>query len=415
MLERADASVVRAKRGDTSAVGQKRRAGARAHQPPPPSSMNTPSHRATILLVLPSLGGGGAERVMVTLASRLDRSRFAPHIAVLEKQGSYVDSLPPDVPLLDLAASRVRYAVRSLIRLIWKLRPAVVLSNISHLNLMLLASRPLWPRDARLWVRETVVVSAWMAAEVQNPGIIGACYRRLYPRADGIVCQCDAMIDDLERHFGVPRAKMVRIYNPVETERVRALAEISRHVYSGRGPHLVASGRLIPMKGFDLLLQAMAHVMRAIPESELTILGQGPEEASLRALAAQIGLRERVHFVGFQSNPYPWMKHADLFVLSSRYEGLPNVMLEALTLGTPVVGMDCPGGVREILEPCPIGWVTPAGDVTRLAQTILETLGSGAKLHPAQGLETFLNRFRVENVVRQYEELFSSPGASSAT
>jgi glycosyltransferase involved in cell wall biosynthesis len=280
-----------------------------------------------------------------------------------------------------------------------------VLSNISHLNLMLLATRTLWPRGVRLWVRETIVVSAWMAAEVKNPRVMGSLYRRLYPRATGVVCQCDAMLFDLESHFSVPRSKMVRIYNPVEIERIRSLAAAVASPYSGRGPHIVASGRLVAMKGFDLLLQAMAEVAQVLPAADLTILGQGPDEASLRALATRLGLAAKVHLAGFQSNPYPWMKSADLLVLSSRYEGLPNVMLEALALGTPVVGMDCPGGVREVLESCPIGRVTPAGDVSRLAEGIVETLQS--EVHPAAKLEEFLDRFRVERIVRRYEDIFS--------
>jgi glycosyltransferase involved in cell wall biosynthesis len=362
-----------------------------------------------VLLVLPSLGGGGTERVMVTLASRLDRARFSPHVAVLEKKGPYIDALPADVPLHDLAVKRVRNAVPSVIRLVWKLRPAVVLSNISHLNLMLLGSRPLLPREIRLWVRETIVVSAWMAAEVKNPKVIGGLYRRLYPRADGIVCQCDAMLNDLGQALGVSREKMVRIYNPVEVEHIRTLADGRASPYSGSGPHLVACGRMIPMKGFDLLIEALAEVAKAVPAADLTILGQGPDETSLRAFAERLGLGEKVHFAGFQSNPYAWMKCADLFVLSSRYEGLPNVMLEALALGTPVVGMDCPGGVREILEACPIGRITPAGDVSALADAIVDALKSDPKSRPAEGLETFLDRFRVEHVVRQYEKVFSVP------
>ena len=366
--------------------------------------MNPDSEPAKVLLLLPSLGGGGAERVMVTLANRLDRARFAPHVSVLEKKGVYVDSLPADVPIHELGARRVRHAVPALLRLLWRLRPAVVLSNISHLNLMLIASRPLWPRGVRLWVRETMLVSAWMAAEVANPRLIGALYRRLYPRANGIVCQCEAMLNDLAENFGVPRPKMARIYNPVEIERIRKLAAAQRSPYSSGGLHLIACGRLHPMKGFDLLLRAMAEVVRAMPEVDLTILGEGPCEADLRALAGRLGLARAVRFVGFQSSPYLWMKWADLFVLSSRYEGLPNAMLEALALGTPVVGTDCPGGVREILGPCPIGRLTPAEDVSGLAGAIVETLGSGAKPGVSQELEAFLDRFRVENVIHRYEE-----------
>ncbi|HEY6290937.1 MAG TPA: glycosyltransferase [Terriglobia bacterium] len=374
--------------------------------------METPdSQPGKALFLLPSLGGGGAERVVLTLARHLDRTRFEPHVAVLENKGAYVDSLPEDVSLHDLAARRVRYCLPALVRLIRRLRPAVILSNIGELNLVLLFCRPLLPRGVRLLVRETVVVSAWLAQEVKHPGIVGAMYPRLYPRADQIICQCDAMLRDLERNLGVPGEKMVRVYNPVDFERVRTLAESEADPYSGPGPHLVGSGRFIPMKGFDLLLQAMAEVARARPSADLTILGQGALEGELKALAGTLGIERKVRFEGFQPNPYPWMKHADLFALSSRYEGLPNVMLEALALGTPVVGTDCPGGVREILETCPIGRVAPNEDPHALAGAIIAALDSGLKSRPAPGLAEFLDRFRVERIVRQYEEVLSPPGA----
>ena len=373
----------------------------------------TDSSRRRVLFLLPSLGGGGAERVMVTLASRLDRARFEAHVAVLQRTGPYITELPPDVSLHDLAARRLRYAVVALVRLVRKLRPAVVLSNIGEMNLLVLLCRPLLPRGVQLLVRETMVVSAWLAQEVKHPRIVGALYPRLYPKADRIVCQCDAMLRDLEVNFGMPPAKMVRIYNPVDVERVRTLADGGASPYFGPGPHLLASGRLVRMKGFDLLLQAMAEVAQARPAADLTILGEGALEGELRTMAHTLGIEAKVRFAGFQTNPYPWMKHADLFVLSSRYEGLPNVMLEALALGTPVVGTDCPGGVREILEACSIGRLAPPEDAPALAGAVLVALDSGLKTHPPPDLPEFLDRFRVERVVGQYEELLLSASVSN--
>ena len=345
---------------------------------------------------------------MVTLASRLDRARFEPHVAVLQRTGPYVAELPPDVSLHDLGARRLRYAVFALVRLIRRLRPAVVLSNIGEMNLLVLLCRRLLRREVRVLVRETMVVSAWLAQEVKHPRIVGALYPRLYPKADRIVCQCDAMLRDLELRFRVPRARMVRIYNPVDVERVRTLADGGANPYAGPGPHLVASGRLVRMKGFDLLLRAMAEAAQALPAADLTILGEGALEGELKALAANLGIGRQVRFEGFQTNPYPWMKHADLFVLSSRYEGLPNVMLEALALGTPVVGTDCPGGVREILETCPIGRLAPPENAPALAAAIVDAFHAGLKSRPAPDLTDFLDRFRVECIVTQYEGILSA-------
>ncbi|HUI41942.1 MAG TPA: glycosyltransferase [Terriglobia bacterium] len=369
------------------------------------------SQPSSILFLLPSLGGGGAERVMVSIVTHLSRTRFVPHVAVLEKTGPYVDKLPRDVPLHELGSRRVRYALPGLVRLAWKLRPATVLSNIAELNIMLILARSLLPHGVRLLVRETILVSAWLAEEARLPRILGALYPRVYPRADGVICQCDAMMRDLEECFGVPRGKLVRIYNPVDFGFLRTMAEAGPSPYSGprSGPHLLASGRLTFMKGFDLLLEAMSRVVREFPAADLTILGRGPLEGELKALAERLHLSDRVRFPGYQLNPYPWVKHADMFVLSSRYEGLPNVMLEALALGTPVVGTDCPGGVREILENCRLGRLAPGVDAHRLAETVIGALRADLRSQGAGGLDVFLDRFRLDRIVRQYEEALAGP------
>lgn len=344
---------------------------------------------------------------MVSLVSRLDRSRFEPHLAVLQKTGPCLEELP-DVPLYDLGVRRVRHAALALARLVRRLRPQVVLSTLGELNLMLILSRPLWPGGVRLLVRESTLVSARLAQDVRRPRLLAALIRHLYPRADAIVCQSDAMLRDLSESFKVPRGKMVRIYNPLDVDRVRRLACAHQSPYAGAGPHLVSAGRLAPVKGFDLLIEAMVEVVKVFPSADLTILGEGPLEAELRTLASRFGLAERVRFPGFRPNPYPWLKHADLFVLSSRYEGLPNAALEALALGTPVVARDCPGGVREILTGCPLGRLVSGENAQALAKGIANTLRAGRRANDSRDLEGFLERFRPEQVIRQYEDLLSN-------
>jgi glycosyltransferase involved in cell wall biosynthesis len=364
-----------------------------------------------VLFLLPSLGGGGAERVMVSLAARLNRERFEPHLAVLEKTGPLVSAVPRDVPLHELGSRRVRYALPGLVPLVRALKPAAVLSNIAELNLLLILARPLLPRGVRLLVRETILVSAWLGQDANHAGVLSLGYRLLYPRADAVICQCEAMARDLQERFRVPPEKIARIYNPVDFERLRALSEAASDPYVpfGAGPHLVASGRLTGMKGFDLLLEAMALIGSEFPDAELTILGTGPLEDELKVLSRTLDLQARVRFQGFQLNPYPWVKHADVFVLSSRYEGLPNAMLEALALGTPVVGTDCPGGVREILEGNPLGRVAEGVDSGRLAEAITEALRAGRPPHVEPPDEEFVERFRLDRIVDQYEKVLAGP------
>src|SRR5262249_6294250 len=145
----------------------------------------------------------------------------------------------------------------------------------------------------------------------------------------------DSMVDDLEMHFSVPKQKLVRIYNPVDVKRVRKVAEAGGNPYSRCGPHLVAAGRLSREKGFDLLVAAMPAIIKRIPEAQLTILGEGPLRELLAEQIHTLGLGEKVTLVGFQRNPWRYFRHADVFVLPSRYEGMPNTLLEALAVGTP--------------------------------------------------------------------------------
>jgi glycosyltransferase involved in cell wall biosynthesis len=179
--------------------------------------------------------------------------------------------------------------------------------------------------------------------------------------------------------------------------------------YRGKGPHLVAGGRLSREKGADVLLDAMPLVQAAMPDADLTLVGEGPLKPDLLAQRKQLGLNEVVHLVGFQSNPFPYFKHADLFVLPSRFEGLPLVVLEALAVGTPVVASDCPGALREILGDCPMARLVPPSDPKALAEGIVSAVGFAIReLQPEERLDAFLSRFNVKTVVRDYERLLEA-------
>jgi len=311
----------------------------------------------------------------------------------------------PDVPIHDLRSSRVRYALPALLRLVWKLRPHVVLATLRELNLALLIVKPLLPRGVGLIVREGISVSADLAQDSQYPGLLRWLYLHYYARADRIICVANFIRNDLAEHFGIPLAKMVVIYNPMDVERVRHLADAGENPLADPGPHLVAAGRLWKQKGFDVLLDALALVRNLLPV-KLTILGEGPLEVDLKAQSERLGLSGAVRFVGFQPNPYPYLKHADLFVLSSRYEGMPSVILEALSVGTPVVATDCPGGVREILTGSRMGRMVPSSNPRLLAEAIVSAIESKKeKPSKTQDLEALLEKFGVERVTAQYEDL----------
>ena len=217
------------------------------------------------------------------------------------------------------------------------------------------------------------------------------------------------MVEDLAGNFGVPRSKLARVYNPVDLDLTRRMAEAGGNPYSGKGPHLVAAGRLAREKGFDVLLNAVPLVRTAVLDADLTILGEGPLKSDLLAQREQLGLSGAVKLVGFQPNPHPYFKHADLFVLPSLYEGFGLVVIEALAVGTPVVVSDCPGALREILAGCPMARLVPPSDHKALAETIVSSLkATGKGMQLDQGLDAFLSRFDVRTIIREYEEVLDT-------
>lgn len=358
------------------------------------------AERKKVLFLLPSLTGGGAERVFTTLLRHLDRTRFEPHLALLQAQGAYMGDIPKDVPIHDLKASRARYGVPGIVRLIWKIRPQTILATMGHLNMMLLSVNYLFPPHTKLLVREASMPTALFNG-TKSMKLWGWLYRNLYKSADRVICSSDAMVNDLAENFGVPRQKLLRIYNPVDTERVRQMAGAGECPYdTRRTPTIVAVGRLSREKGVDVLIDAMPGVLRRFPDAQLTILGEGPLEAELKAQAQTLGVQKNVVFLGFQANPWLYLKHANVFVLPSRYEGLPNVLLEALALGTPVVVSDCPGGIREIRDSVGNMAVVPPENPGALAEAIIAVCGS-----PAPAIES-LGRFDLRQVVSEYSNIF---------
>jgi len=365
------------------------------------------AERKRILLLALSLDGGGAERFFCLLLQNLDRNRFEPHLGLMHKRGEYLQDLPQDVIVHNLGVSRSRWSALALARLVWRIRPHAVLSTLSALNVVLLFCKPFLPQGTRLLVRQSI--SSSFLTDEAHPQMWKWLYRMLYPRADRIICLYDSMMDDLAQHFHVPREKMVRIYNAVDVAQIRKLAEIGEDPYRGPGPHLVAAGRFWRQKGFDLLLAAMPAALEGLPGAQLTILGEGPLRGELREQADKLGLTQVVHFLGFQRNPWPYLRYADLFVLSSRYEGLPNILLEALALGTPVVATDCPGAIREVLALSEGMALVPPEDPAALARGIIDACRVPRQHRPLyEPLGGGLHRLDLKNIVEEYSELLLS-------
>ena len=359
-----------------------------------------------VAFVLPSFAGGGAERVMLTFLRALDRARFEPALIVLDAAGPLTALVPDDIRVRRLGRPRLRQALLALVMTLRRLDPAVIVSTLGYVNLALLAARPLLPRRARLVVREANLPMQSLST-VPHAGPMRAAYRLLYPRADAIICPAETVAHSLADDFGVDPRRLRLLYNPVDEAALRAAATDVRRA-PGPGPRFVAAGRVTLQKGFDRLLDMMAE---APADAHLTLLGDGPDRPALEAQVARLGLGARVAFAGFDRAPWARYAGADAFLLPSRWEGMPNAALEALAVGTRVIGCPEAGGIGEIAALATPGAVTlaPTGSAfvaAMRAVTVMPPNGLRPSLLPAP--------FQMASAVHAFEAVLDATAPRDA-
>jgi glycosyltransferase involved in cell wall biosynthesis len=330
------------------------------------------ARRTRILLLLSHLGGGGAEHVMALLARGLSQQKYEIHLGLVGQCDTRGATIPAWVTLHALGARRVRAGAFPLLRLIWRLRPAVVLTGAVEVSFLVLLLRPLFPPKTSVLVRQNATVTSILEFG-HLPGFMRLFYRLLYRASDQVICQSGAMAKDLAQALGIDDEQIVVLPNPVDLEGIRA-AMSEPAMQSGAGPQLLAVGRLSPGKGFDLLLKALVAVRERFPEAHLILAGAGPEEKALKTLSRELGLNRAVCFVGHVDQPYKYFASTTLFVLSSRHEGMPNALLEAAAAGLPLVATPASGGVVDLLHGQPGAWIATEITAEALAVTIITAL-----------------------------------------
>lgn len=322
---------------------------------------------------MPSFRGGGAERVMVTLARGFAGRGISVDLVVAQREGP---NAPPDLDglrIVDLNSSRVLFAAPGLVSYLRREAPGAMLSALPHANVVAIWARALAGTSTRVVLSEhtTASLSAENAGN-RRARLLPIFMRRTYPAADAVVAVSDGVADDLASLIGLERSRITRIYNPIVSDRIELLAgEPVEHPWFAPGapPVLLGVGRLTAAKDFETLIRAFADLRGRRP-ARLLILGEGEERRRLESLARDFGLQSDISMPGFEGNPYRYMKRAAVLVLSSRWEGLPTVLVEAMACGTPVVSTDCPSGPREILEEGRHGTLVPVGDARSLARAI---------------------------------------------
>jgi glycosyltransferase involved in cell wall biosynthesis len=320
-----------------------------------------------------SADGGGAERAMVKLAGGMVGRGYAVDLVLSRAEGHYLSEVPSGVRVVDLRAGRVLASLPGLVRYLRRVRPSAMLTSLNHVNIVGIWARRLAGVDTRLVVNEQNTLSL----EVSNSSrrrhrLVPGLARRFYPWADGVVAVSRGAAEDLTRTTGLAPGRITVVHNPIVTPKLKEMAAAPLdHPWFGPGqpPVMVAVGRLSPQKDLGTLIRAVSRVRQHRP-ARLLILGDGPERERLESLVAELGLGGAVDLPGWVQNPYPYMARADAFVLSSRWEGLPSVLIEALYCGVRVIATDCPSGPKEILDGGKHGVLVPVGDVEALARAI---------------------------------------------
>jgi len=355
-----------------------------------------------IALFLPSLRGGGAEKVMVNLALGFVEQGLKVDLVLAKAEGPYLSRVPEEVRVVDLGARRVLYSLPGLVRYLRRERPQAMLSALNYANIVAIWAKLLARVQTHLVVSEhnTLSCSTQNASSVRVK-LLPLLIKIFYPYADAVVAVSHGVAEDLITMTGLPMEKVKVIYNPVITPELFAKAEEPLdHPWfrPGEPPVVLGVGRLTKQKDFPTLIRAFALVRKERP-ARLMILGEGEERPKLETLARELGIEEDFVLPGFVENPYKYMKRASAFVLSSRWEGLPTVLIEALALGVPVISTNCPSGPAEILEHGKWGCLVPVGEPHLLARAILEILQNDVRI-PSH--KTAWERFSKENAVIAY-------------
>ena len=401
--------------------------------------------RVHVALVLPNLRGGGAERSLLGVAKGLIERGHQVDLVLLGSRIHYPGEIPEDARLFVVDNKPDDRTRKDAVHVLGKLiqLPAPPKSRDWITIMGALKWDPLCLPNTRL-IRETRALAEYVRREQPDcilpslpnakvatllasrllpdfPPIVPTVrnavharrrhhrrrYRRLFERASHFVCVSRGVTEDLIEQLGVPKERVSTIYNPVVTPNLDLqMAAPANHPWmsDGREPVILSAGRLSRQKDYPTLVKAFARVAANRP-CRLIILGEGGRRKALERLVRKLGLTDRVSLPGWVDNPLAFMSRASLFVLSSRYEGLPGVLVQALACGCPCVSTDCPSGPAEILQGGRLGPLVPVGDPVRLAEAMMSVLDQPPE---KQVLQETAMRFSAEKAVTAYEDLIFS-------
>lgn len=358
-----------------------------------------------IAFFVPTLELGGAERTVTNLSSGFAGRGYEVDIVLAKARGGFLNQVHRDVNVIDLNRTPasllgIASAIPAFTRYVNEKSPDTIVSFMGHVNVISIISASLSNRSPRLVISERNSLTT----DSFNDKIVRFLQRIFYSKADVIVPNSDDVAHDLKNILKIPEKMVRKIHNPTVTPKLKsdATEEVKHPWFKNDSPPVILGvGSLTTQKQFDTLLRAFYKLTQS-KDARLVIIGSGPKRGYLERLARDLNIEKKVDLHGQNPNPYKYMANADAFALSSAWEGLPNVVIEALALECPVVATDAPGGTSEILEEGEHGILVPVGDSKKLGQALRFILN-----HPPERtrLSVRAEDFSIDKIVTDYEEV----------
>jgi glycosyltransferase involved in cell wall biosynthesis len=358
-----------------------------------------------LILFFSSLNIGGIERMMLNLSHQFKESGIEVVIVLLKKDGPFLSLLPPEIQIIDLQEKKnTFYALPKLIQVFTKVKADAVLAAHPNVNFIAIIARLFTGTPKNLVITE----HSHLTMASNSGSRLSLRYRPLmekllYPKATHIVAVSEGLADNMSEATGIPRRDISVIYNPIVTDKLLTSSKepVPADLFHPSIPTVLGAGRLVDVKDFSTLIHAFAEV-RSNRSARLLILGDGVLKENLQELANSLGLSNDICFPGAVINPFAYMARASVTVLSSKYEGFANVIVESMACGTPVVSTDCLTGPAEILDYGRFGRLVPIGDSHEMARAIEETLDDPVD---PELLRQRAASFSVEHASNQYLNL----------
>lgn len=362
----------------------------------------------SVAIFMPSLAGGGAEKMMINIARSLTEQNYEVDLVVSKAEGEWLSALDNHIRLIDLDAPDLPgYATMGsllpLVRYLRTKRPDSFLSVLNYANVVAILAHKISRVESQLVVSERNHLSSFSQNKSAKEKVIPDLVRFTYPAADSIIAISEGLAMDLSETANIPRSEIEVIYNPAFTPDIprKAKEDVDHHWINGDDSVVLAVGSLTPQKDFQTLIKAFAEV-RKEKSAKLIILGKGKQKQKIVETAKNFNIRNHVDLPGFTSNPYSYMSKADVFALSSRWEGFGNVIVESMACGTPVVSTNCPSGPSEILDNGTYGILTPVGDASLLGEGIIKMLNNPVE---KRILENRARNFSIDKISKAYQRV----------